>query len=184
MNKKGSKFFWVSIALVVFFVAFLFLYLALFKPEGGQIINARVVENPVVGLSDAQAVSKFDEDFVFYLIYNLEAYNLHNPPLSSNYPKIEVAVDNVIYNVLVIKGAIKVNLGAIKNEDLTIKTTKMEAVKMLRDSNYVKQSFNDKKSSIELVAGKLTLFSKGYLNLYNNIIGKSVTGNLIRIATD
>jgi hypothetical protein len=163
---------------------FLFLYLALFNSNNEGVYNGRVIENPVLSLSDEQALLNFDESFVFYLLYNMKAYNLHNPPLSSDYPKIEIDVGGEIFSANVKKGLISVSDVQILNKDLIIKTTKEEAVKMMRDKNYVSQSFGDGKSIIELVASKTMLFAKGYLNLYNEIIGKSVTGNLIRIATD
>ncbi len=127
---------------------------------------------------------EFDESFVFYFLYDLKAYNLHNPPLSSNYPKIEVDVEGEIFSSSVKKGIILVSSIQMLNKDIILKTTKEEIVKMMQDKEYVTQSFNDGKSSIEFIAGKSVLFAKGYLNLYNNLIGKSVTGNLIRIATD
>ena len=40
---------------------------------------------------------------------------------------------------------------------------------MLKDKGYVISSFNSGKSSIELVAGNIELYSKGYLDLYNNL---------------
>ncbi len=45
--------------------------------------------NPAEGLSVEQAIVEFDESFVYYLLFNIKAYNLHNPPLSSAEPRIE-----------------------------------------------------------------------------------------------
>lgn len=55
---------------------------------------------------------------------------------------------------------------------------------MIRDKNYVEESFRNGKSSIELVAGKTELFEKGYLALYTKITGKSITGSAIKIFAD
>jgi hypothetical protein len=182
MNKRGWVL-WVSIALIAALIIAIFLYFALFKPNNSGAYSGETLINPVEGLSDKQAVLAFDESFVFYLLYSIKAYNLHNPPLSSDTPKIEIKVGDDVYNAEIKKGEIIVGKGAIEGEDIVIGTTKEEAVKMLRDRNYVTQSFNDGKSEIEMVAGKTTLFAKGYLNMYTELTGKSITGNIIRIYT-
>lgn len=182
MSKRGSAVFWISAALVVFLVIAVFLYFALFKPNNSATYSN--LKNPVEGLSDSQAVAAFDESFVYYLLSSIKAYNLHNIPLSSNYPRMETDVGGEIFNANVKNGVISVSRGEITNEDVVIRTTKEEAVLMLRDKNYVTKSFNDGKSSIELVADKTTLFAKGYLNMYNELTGKSITGDIIRISTD
>lgn len=46
---------------------------------------------------------------------------------------------------------------------------------------YIKQSVQEGKTSFELKASYTTLFSKGYLNIYKEITGKSFTGSVIRI---
>ena len=54
--------------------------------------------NPTDNLNDKQATAQFNESFVFYILYNIKAYNLHNPPISSDTPKVEFSIDNDIYN--------------------------------------------------------------------------------------
>ena len=132
------------------------------------------LKNPVLGISDDEAVLIFDESFVYYLLRSIKAYNLHNPPFSSDTPKIEIYVSDEIYNAEVVKGKITVNIGEMDEEDIIIRTNKEEAVKMLRSFSYVEGSFAGGKSSIEMVSGKTELFSKGYLNLYNEITGKNL----------
>lgn len=183
MHKKGWAL-WLSITLVAVLIMVIFAYFVLFKPDNSRVYSGQELENPAEGLSDEQAVLAFDESFVFYLLYSIKAYNLHNPPLSSEIPRIEILVGEDVFNANVKKGIISVEKGEISNEDVVIRTTKEEAVKMVRDKNYVTQSFNDGKSGIDLIAGKTTLFAKGYLNMYNELTGKSITGNIIRIYTD
>lgn len=183
MNKKGAWWLWVSIVLVVLLIILAFLYFVLFKANNESVYAGRQLANPITNLTDEQAIVSFDESFVSYLLYEIKAYNLHNPPLSSNYPKMEIDVGEQVFNAVVKKGIIEVGRGPIAGNDVIIKTTAGEAVKMLRDKSYVTKSFNDGLSGIELVAPKTTLFAKGYLNLYTELTGKSVTGNLIRIYT-
>ena len=47
--------------------------------------------------------------------------------------------------------------------------------------DYVALSFESGNSQIELLESKSTLFGKGYLSLYQELTGKSVTGNIIKI---
>lgn len=182
MGKRGSVIFWVSAILVVLLVLVIFLYFALFRQSSSY--SGATLKNPVEGLNDSQALAAFDESFVQYLLYSIKAYNLHNVPLSSNYPRMEIDVEGEIFNANVRKGAISVTRGEIANEDVVIRTTGEEAIKMLRDRDYVARSFSESKSVIELVADKTTLFAKGYLTMYNELTGKSITGDIIRISTD
>ena len=98
---------------------------------------------------------------------------MHNPPFSSDTPKIEFIIGDDIFNAEVINKNIKVGKGSISNEDIRITTTKIEGVKMLRDKKYIETSFNNGNSGFEMVAGKVKLFSKGYLDLYKELTGKS-----------
>jgi len=180
MEKTGKWTLWASILLVVILIIAAFFWFILFKPNK-TVYRGHTIINPAVNLTMEEAIMKFDENFVFYLLYSIDAYNLHNPPLSKDMPKMEIVVGDDIFNAVVNNGVISVGKGRIDNEDIVIKTTKEEAVKMIKDVNYVTKSFNDGKSSIELVASKTTLFAKGYLNIYNELTGKSITGNVIRM---
>lgn len=184
MNKRGAWWLWVSIVLVLLLIVVAFLYFVLFKANNESVYVGKQIVNPVNNLTDEQAIVAFDESFVFYLLYEIKAYNLHNPPLSSSNPVMEIEVGEQVFNAVVKKGVIEVGRGSVANNDVIIRTTAEEAVKMLRDRGYVTRSFNDGLSTIDLLASKTTLFAKGYLNLYNELTGKSITGNLIRIWTD
>ena len=181
MAKRGGWFFWASMVLVVAFIGMIFFYFALFKTNNASIYREKGLVNPAANLTLEQVTEAFDERFVQYLLYSIEAYNLHNPPLSSDTPKIEVIAGEDVYNAVIDEGIIEVGKGPMKKKDIVITTSKIEAVKMLKDKNYVAKSFNDGLSTIDLIGGKSTLFAKGYLNLYNELTGKSITGNVIRI---
>lgn len=185
LGKKGSWVVYVSIALIVLLVTVLFFYFALYNPNydsfyDNQIMGGELV-NPVSGLSYAEAVEQFDENFVYYLLYSVKAYNLHKAPLSSDSPKIEVYAGDVVYNAEIVSGKIYVSQGEIAKKDIIIYTTKEEAVKMLQDSSYIQSSFSEGKSSAEKIEGQSILFGKGYLSLYTELTGKGITGNVARI---
>ena len=186
MNKRGSKFYWISVILLIILVVIIFFYFVLFNPHNKfyseEVKSGRLI-NPASNLSIEQGVKEFDESYVFYLLYSIGAYNLHNPPLSYDKPRIEIDTEDKIYNAVIEGGKINVFLGEIDDEDIRIKTTKEELVLVLKNKDYFKESFSSGKSSMDLVADKTKLFSKGYLNLYKELTGKSVTGSVIRIYT-
>lgn len=179
MAKK--VFFIIGIILVLLLVGVFFFYFALAGKNYDSVYSTRTIKNPTDGLTLEQAVVKFDESFVYYLLYSVKAYNLHNPPLSADTPKLEMHVGDDIYNAEIKKGEIVVNRGAIEGEDGVLITTTEEAVKMVMDGENIQESFGSGKSTVELKGEKSTLFAKGYLGLYTELTGKSITGNIARI---
>ena len=67
-----------------------------------------VLKNPVIGLSDEQAVSQFNESFVLFLLASIGIQNLHNPPLSREIPKMEIYVDDLVFTAIVINKGISI----------------------------------------------------------------------------
>ncbi|MEK6825642.1 MAG: hypothetical protein AABY00_02560 [Nanoarchaeota archaeon] len=125
--------------------------------------------NPLNGLSEEQALAKFDESFVSYLLWSIGAQRLRNVPFTSNAPKIEVDVSGTTYALEVKKGEIIVLKGSSKSPDIRIITTKDEAIKMIKDKTTIKTSFQSGSSSVEVLVGKTTLLLKGYWSIYNEL---------------
>ena len=117
-NNRGKWSLWASIGLVVVLIIILFLYLALKGPNYDEQYSTKNLVNPTEGLSLEQAVEKFDESFVYYLLFSIKAYNLHNPPLSGNSPKMEIFVGNEQYNSIINKGKIEIGRGDLEKEDI------------------------------------------------------------------
>ncbi len=172
--KKGKKKYWVSVLIVLLVVVVGGLSYVYFPQNkgGGSGGGGSVVKNPVAGLSDEEAIAQFDESFVSYLLYSIGAGNLHNPPLSKDTPKILIVIEEINYNAEIVDGRVIVKKGKIENGDIIIVTSREEGVKMLRDRNYFKSSFVDGKSAISMIAGNTELFSKGYLEMYNGLVGE------------
>ena len=170
-----------GVVLVLVLIVAMFFYFSLAGPNYDSVYQGKNLQDPTSGLSQEQAEAKFDESFVYYFLYSVKAYNLHNPPLSSNEPKMEFIVGDDVYNVIIDKGDIVVEKGSLDERDAVIRTNAKEAVKMIKDINYIKESFGNGDSSIELTASKSELFSKGYLSLYTEITGQSLSGNVIRM---
>jgi hypothetical protein len=173
-KKKSKKLFgFLVIVLILMGLGGYYAYYVLVGPSYESTEKARFLENPVKGLTNEEAIVQFNNGFVLYLLYSIRANELHRPPLSSNTPKIEVVAGDKVFNAEIFKGQIEVSQGEISKEDVVIRTSKEEIVKMLRDSNYVLESFRNGDSEIELVAGELSLAAKGYLKLYKEVTGDS-----------
>lgn len=170
--KKNKKILIILIAISLIIAALLF-----YPAITGQIIgnqqNANNLKNPVVGLSDEQAKKNFDESYIKYLLYRINADELKNLPFSSDTPKIEIKLDEETYNAEIIKKSVKVGKGEIENEDIVIRTTKEEIIKTMREEQYLATSFKDGLTSIQLITTKTELFGKGYLQLYQELSAKS-----------
>lgn len=170
----------LSIILIIIFLAVIFAvvavyYIMFYSPntESGENI-AKNLANPAQGLTNEEAVMRFDKSFVNYLLYNIGAYELHNSPLSGETPKIKIRVSGQIYFAVIDNGVINVQEQDGSGEDIILTTTKEEAVMMMKDKAYIEKSFLDGKSSADLVADKTTLLAKGYIGLYQKLTGKSI----------
>ena len=143
------------------------------RASSGEIIN------PAKDLTLEEGIAQFNESFVYFLLYSIKAYNLHEAPLSEDKPQIEIFIEDGVYSAYVEKGEIYVSNQEIEKEDIIIYTTKEEAVKMIQNKEYIEQSFQEEKSTIEAVSDKTVLATKGYLELYTELTGKSITGAFI-----
>lgn len=170
-----KKIVFVSVSVLVIIAIILLgiiYYLTFFdgkSASSGNVNSGAKLVNPAKGLSIEEAVEKFDESFVYYLLVSIKAYNLHKALFSDEPPSIEIDVGGDIYYANVMDGAIRVGRGGIDDEDVLIVTSKEEAVKMIQNKNYVAESFKMGLSRVELVSGKLELAAKGYLELYNEL---------------
>jgi len=129
-----------------------------------------VTENTSKEEQIQEAALEFDKSYIDYMLEAIGCKELHNPLFLSNTPKIKSLVDNDEYWSEVVDGKINTYEGSIDNPDLIIITTKQEAAKaMLSDdlTAYVKKAVWDGTITVEMVAGKIELASKGYLKLYD-----------------
>ena len=160
------------LALAVVLVSIIFVLF--FAPKNQPPVNPTnlVVNKTRVGIEQ-----------IALLLYSIKAYELHNPPFSKNTPKIEISIENEAFNSEIINGKIKTQKGAINNKDIQIKTSKSEFLKILNSKDIKKELQNSAETGnleIEMRAGKLELASKGYLNIYKEVTGKSLIGNIIK----
>ena len=131
--------------------------------------NRNIIVNPAEGLSLGEAVKKFDDGFIYYLLVSIKAYNLHEASFSDDFPKIKIMLGDEIYYGKVQEGKIYSGAGDIEDEDIVIYSSKEEIVKIMQDKEYAKESFREGRSKIELKSNKLELYTKGYLDMYDEL---------------
>lgn len=169
----------VILALMFFGMLFFLLTYSPSSPKAGT-----EVKNPISDLTDEEAVLMFNKEYVRYLVFAVGGWKLHNPLMSDDTPKIKVIADGEVYFSEIIDGEIFAEKKDAENEDMIITITKLEvvrAIKSLDMESYIKQSVKEGKTGFELKASYTTLFTKGYLNLYQDVTGKSLTGEIIGI---
>ena len=139
------------------------------KEKGVEVNETQVIE---------KAEMEFDYTYINYVLFAMSAWKLHNPPLSSETPKIKVIVDDEIYYSEVIDTEMNTYLEEFEGEeDLVITMSKNEVIQaMLAEdmAEFMKQSVASGETQMELVAGSLTLASKGYLQMYKDITGEEL----------
>lgn len=127
--------------------------------------------------------SEIGEEQVSLVLYNIEAYKLHNPLFSKDTAKISLIIGNKNYNSEIIDGEIITKKGKIENADLRITMPENEFTEILNSKDLkskLQESVENGNTMIEMLAGKTELFMKGYLSLYKKITGKSLTGSFLR----
>ncbi|MDO8460787.1 MAG: hypothetical protein Q7S74_06785 [Nanoarchaeota archaeon] len=176
MQKKGVSRIFVVLSILVAILVILGVIVYSYSGKSNQKVssssNNRINFANLVSNSSVEEISeKFNEDFVEYILFNIGAYKLHNLPFSSDTPKINFYVGESVFNAEIQKGNTIVKRGFIDDGDIIIRTSLEEASKMVKDGNYVKKSFENGRSTLELKASKTTLFVKGYMEIYNGING-------------
>jgi len=121
-----------------------------------------------------EGIANFDETYINYLLLSLGVGSLSKSKLGYGNPVLEMVVGNEAWNSEIVNKALATKKGAIDNEDLRISISKQEAVNALLASDikqFMKDSVSNGNTQIEMVAGKAELLSKGYLDMYNKLIG-------------
>lgn len=171
-----KRWFFLGILLVLVFIAAAFVYFVLAKPHYGK--QEVILEGNITVIN---------VNHIQYLLNEMGAWQLHNPPLSSDMPKIEIRVDDNSFFAEVDKGIISVSEDRLDDVDLRISASTEELKNVLESGDVktsIRDSVSDGKIQIEMISGYPTLFSKGYLSLYKELTGKSLTGSVVRIFTN
>ena len=168
----------ISIVFVMILLIFSFVFYTLAKPN---------YKKPIIDINRSeQGLSDFvlTENHLSYILAEIGFYQTHNPPLSSETPKINIKADDDWYSSEVGKGQIHTKKDAFENPDLIIYTSSEEILQAINSEQveeYMKNSVAQGTTTLELKANYATLFSKGYLPLYKELTGESFTGSAIKI---
>ncbi len=178
--------------LKVFIIVFAIVFVLLIAFLAGFFTNGKIeiiLENPLkdivfantnekgevdIAAVLAQGILEFDEDYINYILVALGVGYLHKSPLFEN-PWIEFVLGDEVWSSEIIKGMPNSEKREIDNEDLRISISKQEAVRALLSSDieqFMKDSVAGGRTGIEMIAGKAELFSKGYLKMYDELIGE------------
>ncbi len=178
---------WVLLAVVLMIaftlIAFLYFATSTFpyeKPPRPAAVEV-LLRSASVGEVEVQA------DHITYLLNELGAYQLHNPPLSRETPNIEVVLGDRVFGAEVVSGVVSTKEKALTDPDIRITTSEdvvIDAIRSQDVKNFLKKSVAEGKTKVEQLGSYSTLFSKGYLNLYNELTGKSMTGNIVKIFSE
>ena len=137
----------------------------MYTNEKGGVNKSAVVE---------QGILEFNADYINYILVALGVGNLHKS-LTGEHPYVEFILNGDVWNSELDNGVLKTQRGEIDNEDLRIIISKEEAVEAILSPNieqFMKDSVIAGRTQIEMVAGKVELFNKGYLAMYKQITGK------------
>ncbi|MCX6748506.1 MAG: hypothetical protein NT076_02785 [Candidatus Pacearchaeota archaeon] len=113
------------------------------------------VQGPTISISSINR-TVIGESQIYLLLYSIKAYELHSPPLSSNTPKINIAIGNQEYKAEVVSSKINIQKGSLDNADLKISCDEQEFVKILNSQNFnlaLQDSVKNGKTSIAILAG-------------------------------
>ncbi|MDO8508734.1 MAG: hypothetical protein Q7S27_03565 [Nanoarchaeota archaeon] len=175
-KKRGNRliiFFIISLLIIALAgIGGIYYILFEYKDDNSTENVGKVLVNPSKGLSLDDAVKDFNEDYIYFLLFSIKAYNLYEAPFSDELPTIQIDVEDGSYYGEVNEGRIRVGEGTIENEDIVIYSSKEEIIKIMQDRDYVKDSFKNGLSKIELKTDKLELYSKGYLDIYDELTGE------------
>jgi len=164
----------MSVIILIAIITFIFIASFYYSPTSNQVTESKFKQT---WNSSTLGSLQVNENVIGYILNKLGAKDLHNPILSKDTPKIEVIVDDKIFNAEVEKGDIDVNKGVIENEDIKIIMTKQDVINIINSSSPTKSienSINEGTMKFEIVASETKLVSKGYLSLYKKFSGKSI----------
>jgi hypothetical protein len=141
-----------------------------------EIVSANIDKSGNIDLSKvvSEGEVKFNESFIAFIVNSMGVSKLHKSTIGYGNPRIEFSLDSEIWSMEV-SGGLNIGKGEIEDPDLKIIMTKEEAVKSLLSNDikeFMKDSVTSGRTEIEMIAGEVELFSKGYLDMYKELTGE------------
>ena len=194
IKKRGESGTFIKISIVVFLIALIvfigfFIYYKINESRNNKNTGSVIViENPLKGIIFAntlngtanetaiieEGVLNFNETYISYLFDALGTSYLHKSSLGYGNPKIEMILGDEVWNYE-LGDVSRIQKTTSDDPDIRVRMSKEDAVRALLSSDtkqYMKDSVANGKTQIEMIAGKVELFSKGYLDLYKALTGK------------
>lgn len=184
--KRGFAGYW-GVCAFLLAISALFLYTILASPAQTAYAlyeQAGTLQNPVLHLSDDEALREFNSSYVFFLLYYAHAYELHNAPLSSIAPTIQIVVDDEMYTADIVNGIIHIMKGTALKPDITLSLSHLTLIRLLRNPALLSDAFNDGRATITVHASKPELFARGYVSLYSHLLSQSAPRIVVKLATE
>ena len=187
--RQLKKFLFISgIFLVIIIILAGVYFFGWFSGSGDKIILENPLKNIVLSNTNAQGqvdydavvsegVINFNVDYINYIMAALGIGKLHKSLMGYGNPVIEMNLNDEVWNSELKDGGLYSLQGDSDDEDLRVIMTKEEAVKALLSSDiagFMKNSVTEGNTKIEMIAGKIELGSKGYLEMYSELTGESV----------
>ncbi len=117
-------------------------------------------------------IPELNKDFIDYLLIEFDVSNLHNSFLGEP-PIIELEIDEEFWTSEIIKGIPNTEKEKADDADLLISVSEKDLIEILMSEDLndsIEQSIRDNEIQFEMIATKIELFSKGYLEMYNRLI--------------
>jgi hypothetical protein len=111
------------------------------------------------------------KEVVESLITSLKLYNVHEIPYFGITPKMQIYItENTFfvnaYYIEIVKGEVIIKDGEANETDIIIRTTEEEVMKVINDSNYMKESLSSGRTTVEKATSDFVLFTKGYPDIF------------------
>lgn len=126
----------------------------------------------------------FGQEHVVYLLNELDAYMLHNDPITGEPAKIEVAAEEAIYSFEIIGNRIVENYEGIPDIRIVAKKAALIHIFMSDDQRKaILDGFSSGSLAIEIISDEKTLALKGYKAIYDKISAGmgDLTGDVVRL---
>src|SRR3989344_5260515 len=140
-----------------------------YSPKYEQRIILGEITNPAENLDNEQAIQNFNENFVYYFLVQLKAFNLYNPPFSEDNPKINLIISDSFYSAEIKEGEITVDKKFFETSDITIIAGKEEIISIIKKESKISELIKKQSIKINENSDKKTLYAKGYKEFYENL---------------
>jgi hypothetical protein len=127
--------------------------------------DGEIIQNT---LGDNKNYTRVDALLIALMLAEFGAGKLHRNPIGFEKPIICIKIDNREY-IGVISKNIEVKEEICSGQDINIISSEQEILSIINgdSANAVKDSVSSGKTKISLVAGKVELLAKGYMEIYD-----------------